>query len=106
MPILYHNNWHKKGWFIRCYAFCVLGAPPLCHEKLGDVPWRTRKGQIKASPRGVFGVEGVEAGQVEACLVGGSDWKDCALRLFTVPFGKDVLRGLSVSQVPSHLATR
>ena len=39
----------------RCYAFCVLGAPPLCHEKLGRRALAYTKGQTKASMRGVSG---------------------------------------------------
>ena len=44
-------------------------------------------GKNKGITKGVFGVEGV-FGQAEACLVGGSDWKDCSLRLFTATFGR------------------
>ena len=49
---------------------------------------RANKGITKGSVRcrGVFG-------QVKACLVGGSDWKDCSLRLFTAPFGRSCSGG-------------
>ena len=73
MPKLYHNTWHKRRWFIGCNAFCVTAvtlwcdscnactaadrmnlAPRWGHENLCAVPWRTRKGQIKASMRKCF----------------------------------------------------
>ena len=37
--------------------------------------------------------KGVLVGQVEAYLVGGSDWKDCSLRLFTATFGRSCSGG-------------
>ena len=63
----------------------VLVTQKTCEAHLPTCQRQRRK--AKASPKGGVSV-GVSVGQVGACLVEGSDWKDCCLRLSTATFGK------------------
>ena len=72
MPKLYHNTWHKRGWFIRCYVFCVLGAPPCVTRSLATCPGVHEKANKGIDEKVFVEVSGGQVEVSERVLIGDS----------------------------------